>query len=75
MLDLHRATSGQMQLKEAPTSLLHDVLRPVSNMLYTRGPNIEVLIDCPENLVIQSDRLRLTQIVVSVALFSFAVPV
>lgn len=65
MLDLHRASSGQLQLKEAATSVLDDVLRPVSNMLYARGPNIKVLIDCPRNLVINCDRLRLTQIVLN----------
>lgn len=65
MLDLHRATNGQLQMKEAAISVLDDVLRPVSNMLYTRGPNIQVLIDCPKNLVIESDRLRLTQIVLN----------
>jgi signal transduction histidine kinase len=63
MLDLHRASSGQMQLKESAISVLDDVLRPVSNMLYTRGANVQVVIDCPDNLVIESDRLRLTQIV------------
>lgn len=65
LLDLHRVSNGQMQLQESATSLLDDVLRPVSNMLYTRGPNIDVLIDCPKDLVIAADRLRLTQIVLN----------
>ena len=67
MLDLLRASSGQMNLTETATNLLDDVLRPVSNMLYTRGPNIDVEIDCPKELVIMSDRLRLAQIVLNIS--------
>lgn len=66
MLDLHRATNGQMKLKETETSVLHDVLTPVSNMLYNRGPSIKVVVDCPENLLIMVDRIRLTQIVLNI---------
>jgi signal transduction histidine kinase len=65
MLDLHRATSGQMELKESPTSVLDDILRPVTNMLYTRGPSVKVILDCPPNLFIMADRLRLVQIVLN----------
>jgi signal transduction histidine kinase len=34
-------------------------------MLYCRDSNITVSIDCPEDLVIQCDRLRLKQIVLN----------
>lgn len=36
-------------------------------MLYCRGPDTSVSIDCPKDLVISSDRIRLKQIVLNLA--------
>jgi signal transduction histidine kinase len=49
----------------APTDVRHDVLDSVQGMLYKRDGPIEVTVDCPENLVIMSDRLRLKQIMLN----------
>jgi signal transduction histidine kinase/CheY-like chemotaxis protein len=67
MLDMHRASSKQLQIEYAPTDILLDVLMPINAMLYTRGSGVKVQIDCPENLVVRSDRLRLKQIVLNLA--------
>jgi len=65
MLDMHRAASNQMKLNFAPTDILKDVLEPVSSMLYCRGDNFEVTVDCPKNLIVSTDRLRLTQVILN----------
>jgi signal transduction histidine kinase/CheY-like chemotaxis protein len=65
MLDMHRAASNQMRIVRAPTDLMKDVFEPVASMLYRRGEDFEVLLECPENLMVSADRLRLTQIVLN----------
>jgi signal transduction histidine kinase/CheY-like chemotaxis protein len=65
MLDMHRASSNQLKIEMAHADLLRDVLEPVASMLYHRCDDFEVLLDCPQNLVIMTDRLRLKQIVLN----------
>ena len=67
MLDLHRASANQLLLAETPTALLDDVLQPVVTMLYCRGPNVSVSIECPSDLAVSVDRIRLKQIVLNLA--------
>jgi signal transduction histidine kinase/CheY-like chemotaxis protein len=65
MLDMHRASSNQLVIAMAPTDLLRDVLEPVFSMLYHRCADFEVLLDCPKNLVVMTDPLRLKQIILN----------
>ena len=46
---------------------MQDILKPVDAMLYRRGRNnIEVILDCPyPNLCVETDSLRLKQIVLN----------
>jgi signal transduction histidine kinase/CheY-like chemotaxis protein len=67
MLDMHRARSNQLKIDMAPTHLLHDVFQPVTSMLHLRGSNFRVLVDCPSDLVVLTDSLRLKQIVLNLA--------
>ena len=67
MLDYHRASSRQMKIEPVPTDILRDVLEPTTAMLYNRSDNFEILVDCPENLVIMTDGLRLKQITLNLA--------
>jgi signal transduction histidine kinase len=67
MLDMHRASRKQLTVEFSPVDILRDVLEPVANMLYRRGDNYEVHIDCPEDLVIMTDGLRLKQTVLNLA--------
>lgn len=67
MLDLHRASSNQMVVDNSPVDVLSDILHPVASMLYRRDDIFEVLIECPENLVVVTDRLRLKQVVLNLA--------
>jgi signal transduction histidine kinase/CHASE1-domain containing sensor protein len=65
MLDMHRATNHQLVVKFTPTDILHDVFEPVEGMLYQREGRMDIHIDCPENLVVMSDRLRLKQVILN----------
>ncbi|KAL3936947.1 MAG: hypothetical protein SGARI_002342 [Bacillariaceae sp.] len=66
MLDMHRAKSNQLKISMKPTDLLHDVLEPVAGMLYRGRTNkIRILVDCPENLYVVTDALRLKQVMLN----------
>ena len=67
MLDLHRASAKQLLLSETPTALLDDVLQPSMSMLYCRDPNVSVSVNCPSDLVVSADRIRLKQIVLNLS--------
>jgi hypothetical protein len=54
----------QLRIEMKPTDILRDVFEPVESMLYSRGSNFEVVVDCPENLVVSTDRLRLVRRIV-----------
>lgn len=63
MLDMHRASSKQMHIKPAPTDVLLDVFKPVRAMIHLRSSTAaDIQIDCPEHLIIQTDKLRLKQV-------------
>lgn len=64
----HRAANQQMNITMAPTDIMSDVLEPVASMLYLRGNKVEVITECPSNIVVISDRLRLKQIVSNLAM-------
>jgi signal transduction histidine kinase/CheY-like chemotaxis protein len=67
MLDMQRASSNQLTVEVKPTDLRHDVIMPVDAMLYRRGSCVEVQSECPDNLVVMADRLRLKQVVLNLA--------
>jgi len=61
MLDMHRANSNQIKIEFGPVDILRDILEPVASMLYQRGSDFEVELDCPEGLIAFTDKLRLKQ--------------
>lgn len=66
MLDMHRANSNQLQLNPTHTDVLSDILQPVAAMLYRRGENFKVEVECEsDDMVIMADKLRLKQIVMN----------
>jgi signal transduction histidine kinase/CheY-like chemotaxis protein len=65
MLDLSRAASNQLTLDVMPVDVLSDIFQPVAAMLYNRDSMFKVLIECPDNLVVMTDRLRLKQIILN----------
>ena len=67
MLDMHKANSDQMKISMTPTALLHDIMEPVATMLYQKDGTFKVEIDCPDHLVVMTDRIRLKQIILNLA--------
>lgn len=65
MLDMHKANSNQLKLDIKPTEILEDVLRPVRTILDSKHNPFDFLIDCPEDLVVETDPLRLKQVVMN----------
>jgi signal transduction histidine kinase len=65
MLDIYRTAANKLEVKSAPTDLLKDVLEPVCNILYQRDGSVDVTVDCPENLIVTTDCLRLKQIMLN----------
>jgi signal transduction histidine kinase len=65
MLDMYRAAANKLEVKMAPTDLLKDIMEPVCSMLYQREGSVDVTMDCPENLIIATDCLRLKQIMLN----------
>lgn len=65
MLDMHKAASMKMDISLAPADMKRDILEPVAAMLYHRDSNFEVQVDCPESLILSTDKLRLKQIVLN----------
>jgi K+-sensing histidine kinase KdpD len=67
MLDIHRAANKDLVVHLKPTDLLRDVLEPVAAMLHQRRSRIQFLMECPENLHVNTDHLRLKQIVLNLS--------
>ncbi|CAB9502360.1 sensor kinase/phosphatase LuxQ [Seminavis robusta] len=68
MLDMHRAADKQMKITKAPTDLRQDVLQPVAAILHLRGSKVKVQLECPHNLVCNTDRMRLKQVVLNLSI-------
>jgi len=67
MLDIQRLHFKNLKLQISTTDILHDVLEPVSAMLYKRDVNFEITVQCPENILVQTDSLRLKQVILNLA--------
>jgi CheY-like chemotaxis protein len=67
MLDVHKAASKKMTLEYAQVGLHEDIFEFVGSMIYTRDTKFQVEIDCPRNLMVQTDKLRFQQVVLNLA--------
>ncbi|CAB9502715.1 respiration control sensor protein ArcB [Seminavis robusta] len=65
MLDMHRAASKQLVVTMVATDLLHHVMEPVAGMLHRRGSKIKLQMECPPNLIVLTDPLRLKQVILN----------
>lgn len=63
-----RAAHHQLKIEKAPTDVLRDILEPVDAMLYRRGQtDVKVMVECPPDLMVMTDRLRLKQVVLNLS--------
>ena len=67
MLDISRLSSRQVKITPKDLDLRDDILQPSVTMLHARNPDVEILLDCPRDLIISSDTIRLKQIVLNLA--------
>ena len=67
MLDIHRPSQKDFDLTMTPVSVYSDIMEPVAAMLYNRGMNFDICVDCPRDLVLVSDKLRLQQIILNLS--------
>ena len=64
MLLMYRAAANKLDVNRAKTNILAEILDPVGRMISpTISKHIEVLINCPGDLNVIVDRLRLEQII------------
>lgn len=69
MIDMHKVASKELTAELAPTDIQRDLLDTVAAMLYNRGDNVEMIVECPENLAVMTDRIRLKQVSCSVGIY------
>ena len=67
MLDIHRSVDKELKITLTPIDLIHDVLQPVSSILYKRNAGFEVIVDGPQSLMVMGDCLRLKQVVLNLS--------
>jgi hypothetical protein len=61
-LDIQASNANKLDIHLAPTDLLKDVLEPIQSILFKRNGPVAVTIECPEDLIIMTDCLRLKQV-------------
>lgn len=71
MLDINRARSGRIKVNNAPTDILHDILEPAAAILCVRGTRVEVTTECPRDLAVSTDQLRLKQVILNLAISKY----
>jgi len=67
MLDIYQANDNHITAALAPTDILRDILEPISCILYKRLSTYEVILECPENLMVMTDSMRLKQVILNLA--------
>lgn len=70
LLDIHRTASKKMKLDETATDILKDIFEPVKSILCVKQNHARILVECPKNLVVTIDRLRVKQIILNLAINS-----
>jgi len=64
MLLLYRASANKLEVELSPTDLFSVVLGPVGDILQPRNDgNIRIIVDCPKDLSVMTDGLRLKQVI------------
>lgn len=67
MLDLHRARGRQIKLNLSPVDVRRDIMEPVAAILFMRGAKVTIEVDCPPDLAVMGDRMRLKQVALNLS--------
>lgn len=65
MLDTNRISADEIKLNKKQVNVKNDILQPVVAMLYSRSQAFVVALDCPDALGVETDPMRLRQIVMN----------
>lgn len=66
MLLLYRASANKLEVDLSPTNIFTSVLEPVRNILNPRSEDdVKVIVDCPTDLAVMTDALRLKQVLLN----------
>jgi signal transduction histidine kinase len=61
MLDVNKIASRQLVLQPTPTDLYRDIIEPIRTILHRRDNPFAVEVECPTDLIVSVDRMRLKQ--------------
>jgi signal transduction histidine kinase len=61
MLDVNKIASRQLALQPTPTDLYRDIIEPIRTILHRRDNPFAVEVECPTDLIVSVDRMRLKQ--------------
>ena len=67
MLDMHKAENNELHVQEKSTKLATDVFETVRTVVDSKHNPFEFLVDCPPDLTVKTDALKLKQIVMNLA--------
>lgn len=67
VLEYSKAGAQTLQMDLVDTAVLHDVFEPVKTFLHRRDDTFDFIIDCPDDLIIRADRMRLRQVILNLA--------
>lgn len=67
ILEFHKSSANGFSLSMADTDLLKDVFEPSKTFLHRRDDLVDFQIDCPSDLIIRGDRMRLRQVIMNLA--------
>ena len=67
MLDINRCGDKQIKIENHAADVLRDVLEPAAAILCSRSTKVDIITECPPELVVSTDSLRLKQIVLNLA--------
>jgi len=67
LLDMQKVKDKQVKLVNTPTDLMKDIFEPVRTILSRQETAYKVILDCPQQLVVMVDRMRLKQILMNLA--------
>ena len=67
MLDMQKAANDRLVIEVKPVDVYSDVLEPIRTILDSKHNPFDFIIDCPPNLTVMTDSLRLKQVVMNLA--------
>jgi C4-dicarboxylate-specific signal transduction histidine kinase len=62
---VHKVGRNQIAIDLVSLDLELDILAPVCTLLHRRSDDMDVILECPNNLAVMTDRIRVKQIILN----------